>query len=154
MSWGRGKHFPPQGVLMSPQPCPEPSESSGTSARAIEGPGLFGAFYQPETRNKLKHEPCLKQVFCLVCHPKKERGIKKRVRAILKSSNKRADTSAALAVSLLLSHKPTAPLALRSNPAVLFCLVCLFCLDWKNPVSCSLKTVAGKLESETRQIHK
>lgn len=94
---------------MSSQPCPKSGEGSITLVKAIERSELFGAFYQPELRNKLRHSPCSKQIFVSFAPPQKRKRNKKRVTAILKSFNKRADKSAALAASLLPSHKPTSP---------------------------------------------
>lgn len=60
-----------RGNLVSPQPRPEAVEGSGALVGAIGKPQLFSAFYPSELRNKLRYGPCSKQVFCLICHPKK-----------------------------------------------------------------------------------
>lgn len=80
---GQGGALPTMGALVSPRPCPEAGEGSGTAVGAIGEPELFGAFYQPELRNQLRHSFCSKQFFVSFATPKKKEE-EKRVTTILK----------------------------------------------------------------------
>lgn len=149
---GQGGALPTTGILMSLHPYPEAGEGFGTLVAAIEEPGCLVHFINQNWEISLG-TALAQSTFLSHLPPQKRKKKKKESQLFWTHLMKEQIRALHLQTcSSPLTSLPL-PLACRSNPAGLFCLVCLFCFDWKIPISCSSKIVAGKLESETSQIH-